>query len=351
MTHLERLAAKGIRRLGSKKSGFRYALPDGSRPSAEQLARIRSLVIPPAWTEVATALSPSSRVQAIGKDARGRWQYRYHPAFREEQEAKKFKKLLAFAGALPKLRKAVQRDLAGSGLGRERVMACILRILSTCFIRPGSQAYARENGSYGLATIRPKHVTVRGDVVTFDFPGKSGKRQVRTLRDRTVARIVRSLLAVPAPEVFKFQNEEGEFVDVKRRHINAYIKEVMGERFSAKDFRTWAGTLICACALARAGFSAEDAKTARKKKVVAAIKETASVLGNTPAICKASYIYPSVLSAYEKGRVVERAFASLDELVNHRRHGLHASEKALLTLLRSGVVEKVVTATARRRAA
>jgi DNA topoisomerase-1 len=219
-------------------------------------------------------------------------------------------------------------------------MACILRILSTCFIRPGSQVYAAENGSYGIATLRRKHVKVKGDLVIFDFRGKHGQQQHRELHDRTVARIVQTLADLPGYEVFKYQDEAGNLFDVKRRHINQYIKEVMGQQFSAKDFRTWAGTLICACALARAerepgdgAVAANGSRKARQKALVAAIKETAQHLGNTPAVCKSSYINPAVLDRFERGEVIKHYFENVEELIGRKLHGLHPSEKALLKLL------------------
>jgi DNA topoisomerase I len=333
VTLLERLEREGIRRVGSPKSGFRYITASGQRLTGKAAERCRSLVLPPAWTDVRIAPSERFHLQAIGHDAAGRWQYRYHPAFRERQERKKYQRIISFAEALPKMRATVRRDLSRKGLARERVMACILRVLSTCFIRSGSEQYASENGSYGLATLRRKHVTVTGDRVHFSFRGKSGQPQERELKDRQVARVIRQLLDTPGVELFKFIADDGAVVDVKRQHINQYIKEVMGSHFSAKDFRTWAGTLIAACKLAKAAAADED--IGRKKQVVAAVKETAQVLGNTPAICRASYIYPSVLSSFEKGKTVERYFDSVEELAAHHGTGLHSSEKALVTMLRA----------------
>jgi len=273
-------------------------------------------------------------LQAIGKDAAGRWQYIYHDQHVKKREQKKFERLLRFAESVPLMRRVVGRDLRKRDLGRERVMACILRILLTCFMRAGSQVYANENGSYGLATLRPKHVRVRGDVVEFDFPGKAQVIQHTELRDRAVARIVRELLRHRAPAVFKYQNDEGWFVDVKRRDINRHIKEVMGQHFTSKDFRTWAASLICACALARVGVEAREPAASRKRKVVEAIKETAELLGNTPAVCRSAYICPAILDRYERGEVIEHYFESPEELVNHRRPHLHKAEKALLRLLK-----------------
>jgi len=334
VTLRERLEATGIRRLGSKEKGFRYVRCDGRPATASDVIRIRLLKIPPAWEEVRIHPSPRGSVQAMGVDRAGRWQYLYHASREARREREKFDRLVLFAQALPVMRRAVARDLALPGLPREKVLACVLRILSSCFLRPGSQVYAEENGSYGIATLREKHVRVRGDLVQFDFPGKSGKAQHRELRDRRVARIVAELAKVRG-EVFKYRNGEGEWVDIRRRHINQYIKEIMGDRFSAKDFRTWAGTLICACALARAGFDAAETRASRKRKVVAAIRETAEQLGNTPAICRSSYINPAVVSGYERGRVIERYFENVEELVERRAPGLHGSEKALLQLLKT----------------
>ena len=203
----------------------------------------------------------------------------------------------------------------------------MLRILSTCFIRAGSQRYADEHGSYGIASLLKRHVSVRGDLVTFDYRGKSGQ-QHREVRDRRVATVVRALLkSAPGRSLFQYQLEDGSWVNVRRSHVNASIKEVMGQQFSAKDFRTWAGTLLCACALSVGGVCEEKTKKAVKLRIVAAVKETAKRLGNTPSICKASYVFPRVLTASEQGRVVEAPRVSLEKLIFHRSPGLHAAER------------------------
>jgi DNA topoisomerase-1 len=334
MTRIKQLQTTGIARLGTPARGFRYKRADGGRVVQADIQRIEVLRIPPAWTDVWINNRPGGAVQAIGKDAAGRVQYIYHQTHVRRQEAKKFSRLIKFAEALPQMRATVSAHLRQPDLSKERVLASILRILSTCFMRPGSQVYASENGSFGIATLRPQHVKVRGDIVEFDFPGKSGVRQRRELKDRQVARVVRSLLKHPSREVFEFKNGNGEFVNVTRPHINAYIREVMGENFSAKDFRTWAGTLVCACALARVGADAEEKPTARKRKVVEAIKETAEVLGNTPAVCRSSYICPEIINSFESGKIIDRYFSSLNHLLGYRGHKLHEAERALLKFMK-----------------
>ena len=329
MTAIETLQHTGFRRVGSPKSGFRFV---GAPP--REVPRLRSLRIPPAWTDVAINRNPRAKLLAVGRDKKGRWQYIYSQAAVREREQKKYEKLLAFGRALPRLRRVVDRGMRLRGLPYERVMACILRILCTCFMRPGSQVYAKENGSFGIATLQRRHASVHGDTVHFEYRGKAGKMQVRELRDRRVARIVRELKKLPGKaDLFQWVEDDGRIVDVRRRHINAYIKEVMGQNFSAKDFRTWAGTLIAACVLARLHEEAVDGRTDRRKLIVAAVKETAAQLGNTPAVCKASYIWPSVLRDFEKGRVLKPYYRTLDELVEARNS---AAEKALLELLKTG---------------
>jgi DNA topoisomerase I len=351
MTALERLQQTGIRRVRAGK-GFVFRTARGRPVPAPEVTRIRKLAIPPAWTEVHVAPTATAKLQAVGKDKAGRWQYRYHPRFRQRQEQRKFRKLVGFADALPRMRRRVARDIRSRGLGRDRVLACAIRVLSTCFLRPGSDEYARRHRHYGLTTLRNEHVTVKGDRVTFDYPGKSGQRQRRGIRDRSVARIVRAMKKLPGKEVFKFLADDGTVMDVKRDHLNEYIKSVMGPDFTAKDFRTWAGTLICACALARVAedddeiLAAMPKKTLRKKalrklavrrKLVEAVKETAAELGNTPAVARNSYIEPSILSSFEKGEVVEKYFEKVEELVEHTEPKLAEPEKALKELLEDSV--------------
>ena len=334
MTRIETLCARGITRSGSPKRGFRYQSAGGKKPGRADLDRINDLRIPPAWTDVCINANAGGAVQAVGKDAAGRWQYLYHETHVRRSEKKKFQRLIEFAESLPAMRRAVARDMRQPGLARERVMAGIMRILASSFIRPGSQVYASENGSYGIATLKPKHVQVKGDTIIFDFPGKSGVKQHRELRDRRVAKLIRELLKQSTREVFAFRNGDDQLTDVKRRHINQYIKEMMGHNFSAKDFRTWAGTLICACALARAANDLNGEKKVRKQQWVAAIKETAEALGNTPAVCRKSYVCPVLLTKFEKGSVIDHYFQNVNEVMNYRGTTLHRAEKALLKFLK-----------------
>ena len=334
MTNIERLQTTGIQRIGNPQRGFRYRSLNGGSITKADLDRIKKLRIPPAWKEVAINSATNGRVQAVGQDAAGRWQYLYHENHTKAQGAKKFRRLTKFAAALPKLRATICKDLRQTELNRERVLATVLRILSSCSLRPGSEVYASENGSYGIATLRKKHVRVTRDTVYFDFPGKSGVRQQRVLKDRRIATVVKSLLKLPGKRVFQFKNDAGELVEVTSRHINAYIKEVMGENFSAKDFRTWAGTLICAGTLASLGTCDEDKLNGRKKKIVAAIKATAEALGNTPAVCRASYISPAIIESFERGKLVNNCALSLEAFLRYRGRGLHSAERALVRFLK-----------------
>jgi len=331
MTQLERLQRQGFRRLGTMKRGFRFLAPGGGQLRNGELARIHELKLPPAWSSVYVSRNPRQKLQAIGRDKAGRWQYRYHPAFRERQEKAKYRRLSRFAAALPRMRRAIRRALRRRGLPREKVLALAVHLLATAHMRAGSQVYADRHKSYGVATLKARHASVEGDTVRFDYPAKSGRRQVREVKDARVARIVRQLLAVPGPDLLKFVDEEGKVVDVRRRHINAYIREVMGGPYTAKDFRTWAGTLICACELARHAENAVPGRTDPHRMIVAAIKATAAKLGNTPAVCKSSYISPPVLSGFSRGKVLARYFETVEELATSK--GLHGAERALLEFL------------------
>jgi DNA topoisomerase I len=330
MTAIERLHLSGILRRGTPKRGFHYERAAGGRVTKQDLERIEQLKIPPAWEDVAINGAPNGRIQAVGQDAAGRWQYLYHESHVRAQQRKKFQRLIEFGESLPRLRAAVARDLRLPGLPKERVMAAILRILSMSYIRPGSEIYANEHGSYGIATLRPRHVSVKGDRIRFDFPGKSGQTHSREIRDKLVAATMKELLRYSNRRVFKYQGADGKFVDVTRPTINRYIKEVMGQNFSAKDFRTWAGTLVCACALARTR-AADPLATG---SLTEAIEETAAALGNTPAVSRDAYVCPAVITSFEKGEVIRCYFETLQKLTSYRGLKLHRAEKALLRLLK-----------------
>lgn len=333
MRAIEKLQLRGIRRLGTPRTGFRWVRPDGRPAAAADAERARRLAIPPAWTEVRVSPAPAAKLQAIGRDRAGRWQYRYHPDFVRRRADAKYRRLLRFAAALPRLRARVARDLRRPGLARERVLAAMVRILEACFMRPGSEAYARDHGSYGLTTVRPRHVRVERRRVIFDYRGKAGQRQVRELEDARVARLVRRLLQVPGRDVFKFE-EDGQVVDVRRRHVNAYVREAAGAPFTAKDFRTWAGTLLCASELARHARHLAPGRTDRRRLEVAAVKAVAGRLGNTPAVARASYVSPAVLRAFGAGTVIGCCYRP-EEIGVAVSRGLHRVEAALVALLRA----------------
>ncbi len=335
MTRIEKLGERGIRRLGGPKSGFRYRHAEGSAVSRDDLDRIHWLKLPPAWTDVAIDPSSTAPLQAVGRDAAGRWQYRYHESHVRKRERQKLRRIIAFAGALPRMRAAIARDLAIPGLPREKVMAAIVRIMATRYLRPGSRRYAEENESYGLVTLRRKHVTNGRGAIRLHFRGKSGKEHEVELANPQVLRVVRECLKLPGRPVFQYRDESGTVVPASRRALNDYIKGVMGARFSAKDFRTWAGTLICANLLAREAGAIPESKRGRRRAVTTAVRETARRLGNTPAVCRASYIAPVIVEKFERGVTLPATVSSIDRLVERRT--LHRAEKALVRLLETAV--------------
>ncbi|HTV73389.1 MAG TPA: hypothetical protein VME66_06790 [Candidatus Acidoferrales bacterium] len=286
----------GIRRKRRGKA-FVYTSPHGEviRDAAE-LARIRALAIPPAYTDVWIAPYPNAHLQATGRDARGRKQYRYHPRWREVRDESKFDRMTSFARALPALRERVQRDLGLPGLPREKAIAVVVRLLEMTLMRVGNEEYARTNDSYGLTTLRSDHVDVHGAVVRFRFRGKSGKEHAIAVSDRKLARVIQRMQDLPGQELFSYADDDGTVQSIDSSDVNAYLREATGGEFSAKDFRTWFGTLSCLVAL---GLS-RPVKTARDRKriVQSALEVTAAVLGNTPTICRKSYVHPALLERY-----------------------------------------------------
>jgi DNA topoisomerase-1 len=289
--------APGIQRQRAGR-GWRYLDTDGGTVNdGATLARIRDLAIPPAWTDVWINPHPRGHLQATGRDARGRKQYRYHPQWRAVRDETKFGRLVAFGEALPALRRQVAGDLAHPGLCREKVLASVVRLLEESLIRVGNVAYAEENGSYGLTTMQSDHVAVAGETIHFIFPGKSGITHEIDVRDRRLARIIRRLHELPGQHLFQYLDEEGEPRAIDSEDVNAYLREAAGEDFTAKDVRTWAGTTLAARALRDLGPGETEA--ARKANIVAAVDAVAERLGNTRAVCRSAYIHPAILQAYE----------------------------------------------------
>ncbi len=315
MPRLKRVdcSGPGIRRR-RRGRGFEYLDDDGRRITEPSLlARIQELAIPPAWDDVWICPYPMGHIQATGVDAAGRKQYRYHDLWRERRDQEKFESMLGFARALPGLRDRVEADLVLEDMPRDRVMACATRLLDRGFFRIGSEDYAEENDTYGLATMHKRHVTVDGDVVTFDYESKGGKRRILSIGDPAVAEVVATLKRRRGggDELLAYRRGR-RWVDVKSADINDYLKEVTGGDFTAKDFRTWNATVLAAVALAVSGAAAAS-KTARKRAISRAVKEVAHYLGNTPAVCRASYIDPRVFDRYEGGLTIGGALAELAE--------------------------------------
>ena len=284
-------------------SGFSYVGPDGTRVTdADELRRIRSLAIPPAWRDVWICPRPHGHLQAVGRDARGRKQYRYHPRWRAVRDETKYARMTAFGRALPKIRGRVERDLARAGLPREKVLATVVRLLETTCLRVGNEEYARTNGSFGLTTLRTRHVDVSGSTLRFEFRAKGGKTVSVGVTDRRVARVVRRCQDLPGQELFQYVDEAGVLQAIDSADVNAYLREISGEDFTAKDFRTWIGTVAAARALSEV--PAFASKTQARRNVVRAIESVAAQLGNTPAICRKSYVHPAVIDTYLSGIVV-----------------------------------------------
>jgi DNA topoisomerase-1 len=293
----------GIRRR-RRGRGFSYEDPTGEAIEDEEtLGRIRQLAIPPAWKEVWICSNPFGHIQATGYDEAGRKQYLYHERWQQRQAERKFELVREFAIKLPKLRRAVSADLRRQGMPRERALACGIRLLDLGFFRVGSEVYAEENESFGLATVRREHVMIKRSEVVFDFPAKSGQRRIQSIRDAAARRALEAMYRRRSgPEDLLAYRAGGEWVDVRSDDINAYIHEHLGEEFSAKDFRTWHGTVLAAVALA--GEEKPRSEAAAKRAIAGAVKQVSEALGNTPAVCRASYIDPRVLDRYRDGATI-----------------------------------------------
>jgi DNA topoisomerase-1 len=324
-------ASPGIQRRRAGKN-FSYIGPDG-KPIRDpvELQRIKSLGIPPAWTNVWICTKANGHIQATGRDAKGRKQYRYHPRWREVRDETKYYRIITFAENLPKLRKQVAHDLSHPGLPREKVLATQVRLLDTTLIRIGNEEYARENNSYGLTTMRNEHVDVSGSKVEFHFRGKRGKEHIIDVKDRQLAKIVKRCQDLPGHELFEYLDEKGELRTVESSDVNDYLQEISGQSFTAKDFRTWGGTVTVTEALQEMG--GFDTQTQAKKNVVQAIKEAAQELGNTPAICRKCYVHPTIIDAYMDGSLLNFLKRQTEQEKKPSKEGLRPEESLVLAFL------------------
>jgi DNA topoisomerase-1 len=321
----------GIRRVRSGR-GFRYVHPDGTvLRDQDELRRIRSLAIPPAWTDVWISPFPNGHLQATGRDARGRKQYRYHPRWREVRDETKYGKMIAFAETLPRIRRQVARDLARPGLTREKVLATVVRLLELTCIRVGNEEYARVNRSFGLTTLRDRHVDVNGSRLEFRFRGKSGKEHAVDLVDRSLAAIVKRCQDIPGYELFQYIDEKGQRQTIDSADVNEYIRRICGQEFTAKDFRTWTGTVLAVTGLQVCAPAPTVAQS--KRVLVSVIKDVAEQLGNTPAICRKCYIHPGVLESFTQGSL-HRSLKKLS-VPPPSANGLRSDEKIVLAFLRA----------------
>ena len=321
----------GIRRRKAGK-GFAYTRPGGGKVEDEPtLKRIRKLAIPPAWTDVWICAKPNGHIQATGRDAKGRKQYRYHAAFREVRESTKYEHMLAFAQSLPAIRTKIAEHMALKGLPREKVLATVVHLLETTLIRVGNDDYAKQNKSYGLTTLKDQHVKVNGSELRFQFKGKSGKTWRLQVKDRRIAKIVKACQDLPGQELFQYIDDAGERRDVTSADVNAYLKEITGRDVTAKDFRTWHGTVMAALALQE--FLTFDTQAVAKKNIKAAIEHVSSRLGNTPTICRKCYIHPEVLTSYVEGQLLLEIKQEVEQELRDELPSLKPEEAAVLSLL------------------
>lgn len=344
----------GIRRRKAGK-GFTYVGTDGKKIADEAtLARIRSLAIPPAYTDVWICPRADGHIQATGRDAKGRKQYRYHPAFHEIRESTKFEHMIEFAKALPAIRKTIDDHMSQRGLPREKVLATVVHLLENTLIRVGNSDYAKQNKSYGLTTLRDPHVKVDGTELRFQFKGKSGKTWRLSVRDRRIAKIVKACQDLPGQDLFQYLDEEGQQQSVTSADVNAYLKEITGSDITAKDFRTWAGTVLAAMALAE--FEEFDSEAKAKKNIREAIERVSSRLGNTPTICRKCYVHPEVFSCYLEGSFLLEIKEEVEAELRDNLAGLKPEEAAVLSLLQERLSQVIVerdskAANAKERAA
>jgi len=322
----------GIRRK-RHGNGFRYVHADGSAvKDRETLARIKSLVIPPAWNDVWICPEAKGHLQATGRDVKKRKQSKYHPRWREVRDETKYERMLIFGVALPTIRERVEQDLELPGLPREKVLATVVRLMEKTLIRVGNEEYARANDSYGLTTMRNRHVDVKGLTVTFTFKGKSGVRHTIDLQDRRIAKIVQRCQDVPGYELFQYIESDGTHRAIDSADVNAYLREISREEFTAKDFRTWAGTVLACRALQE--FAGCSSATEAKKNITQAVKDVAERLGNTPTVCRKCYVHPAVIEFYLNGKLKGAGGRTKRASDDDQPAGLRQEEQALMRLLR-----------------
>jgi DNA topoisomerase I len=323
----------GIRRRRAGR-GFSYIGTDGQRlTDRRQIKRIKALAIPPAWTDVWISPTRRGHIQATGRDQKGRKQYRYHPRWHDVRDEVKFGRMVAFAAALPQIRERTEQDLRRQGLPREKVLAAVVRLLEKTMMRVGNDEYARDNDSYGLTTLQDEHAEVTSRRVVFRYRGKSGREHETTLDDPRLARIVKRCQELPGQELLQYIDEDGQVRDIDSADVNDYLREITGEPFTAKDFRTWAGTVLACMALQE--FDAVASAGEAQKNVVAAVKRVAERLGNTPAVCRSSYIHPQVLDAYLDGSMLETLRQRAAKELTEHAGELESAEAAALGLLQA----------------
>ena len=329
----------GIRRI-TGPLGFKYIAPNGRviRKLAD-LKRLRALAIPPAWTDVWICTDPRGHLQATGRDARRRKQYRYHPHWRVCRDDNKYGRLQAFAAALPKIRARTTADLGRRGLPREKVLATVVQLLEKSLIRVGNEEYARQNRSFGLTTLQDKHVKTKGATLRFEFRGKSGVRHAVDVNDARLARIVKQCRDLPGQDLFQYIDESGRRCDVTSGDVNTYLKEITGQDFTAKDFRTWAGTVLAATALRE--LDKIDSKAQARKNVVKAIEAVAGLLGNTRTVCRKSYIHPAIIDSYMDGSMLETLSRRATAAMRSTAGRLRPEEAAVLALLQRRLAAEV----------
>jgi DNA topoisomerase-1 len=319
-------------RRGSKRRGFWYETADGSRITDEAaLERIKSLAVPPAWTEVRISPSPRSSLQAIGADTAGRVQRIYHPAFAARRQQRKFEKIVRFGERLPTLRRKTNEDIAQEGLSRERVLAIVVRLINDLYFRVGSEESVKRYRTFGVTTLRNWHLEIKGGRLVFSFTGKHHIKHRRIIVDEELAALMRDVKQLGGPRLFQYYDTEGRKRAISPRDVNDYIKAATGPEFSAKDFRTWGGTLLAAVELAEIGCCEDERE--RKRRVTKALKRVAERLGNTPAVCRTSYIHPAVLESYLKGRTLEEFRPRTQRRVQRQEPEVLPEEEALLKLL------------------